>query len=323
MALRIPKAPHLPPRRADLPSLHVEREGKVAKFHGSWWRGEHTDFIPSKADLLAEDAVDRYVLRGWTPEHPVLTRAHRITAFGSCFAANVSHHLHQRGYRVTGHDLTLDAHIVRFGEGMVNTFSILQQLEWALEDKEFPDCLWFGKDKEVASLDPRIQEQTKALIESTDAFVLTLGLSEVWYHKPTGEVLWRAVPADLFDDELFGFRVSSVDENLANLHRIHALIRRVRPQAEIVFTLSPVPLMATFRPVPCLTANSVSKAILRVALDLFFEQVGHGDPHCHYFPSYELVKEVAVDPFCDDNRHPRPEVVAWIMRHFERRYCVG
>ena len=40
-----------------------------------------------------------------------------------------------------------------------------------------------------------------------------------------------------------------------------------RAEAAIVFTLSPIPLHATFRPISCMTANAVSKATLRVELD--------------------------------------------------------
>lgn len=306
---------------ADVPLLTVRRDGHVARFHGSWYRGPHTNFIPSKAQLREPGAVDRYILHGWLPEAPFITKRSRITAFGSCFAQHLTRHLHNAGYNILGRHLDLHSHIIRFGEGMVNTFAIRQQLEWALDDKEFPENLWFGADKEIASVDPAIKVETKQIIATTEVFVITLGLSEIWYDKQTGEAFWRAIPRDMFDPNRHGFRVSSYEENYANLVRIRDLIRTARPGAKIIFTLSPVPLMATFRPISCLTASSVSKAILRVALDQLMRDSSE-DTDTYYFPSYEIVKELFVDPYRDDNRHPKPEIVEFIMKTFERHFCI-
>jgi len=305
---------------ARVPDLMVRRGGHVARFHGSWYRGPHTNFIPSKAELKAPDAVDHYILQGWMPATRFITKRSRITAFGSCFAQHLTHYLHAAGYNVLGRHLDLDAHIIHFGEGMVNSFAIRQQFEWALEGKAFPADLWFGPDKEIALVDPPIQAETKEIIGTTDIFVITLGLSEIWYDKQSGEAFWRAVPGHLFDPERHGFRVSSCEENFANLLRIRALIRAARPEAKVIFTLSPVPLMATFRPISCLTASSVSKAILRVAIDQLMRD-NADDPALFYFPSYEIVKDFFTDPYEDDNRHPTPDVVAFVMRSFERYFC--
>lgn len=305
---------------AFVPTLTSERNGHQAVFHGSWYRGPHTHFIPSKAELAQADAVDRFVMHGWSPTAPFIDKQMRITAFGSCFAEYIGEYLHRQGYNILGKHLDLQSHIIRFGEGMVNTFAIRQQLEWALENKAFPDNLWFSETKELASPDPAIQAETRDIIRATDLFIITLGLSEIWYDKRTGDALWRAVPSHLFDPDIHGFRISSHQENLENLRRIHALIQTARPGARIVFTVSPVPLMATFRPISCLTANSVSKAILRSAVDEFIR----GDPAgAHYFPSFEIVKEFWIDPYGPDNRHPRDEVIQFIMQTFERHYCAA
>ena len=79
--------------------------------------------------------------------------------------------------------------------------------------------------------------------------------------------------------------------------------------------------MATFRPISCLTASSVSKAILRVAVDQLMRE-NPDDRALFYFPSYEIVKDFFVDPYEEDNRHPTPEVVKFIMMTFERYFCV-
>jgi hypothetical protein len=299
-------------------SIVVEQSGRTTKLNESWYRGEHTHFIPSKADLLEIEALEKHILFGWAPPRKFIDKSTVITAFGSCFAANISRYLADRNYNVLSRNLNLRAHIIRFGEGMVNSFAIRQQLEWALEGRAFPAGLWIDEEKQVAAVDPAIQDETRDIILKTDVFVITFGLSEIWYDKCSGEAFWRAIPASLFDPDRHGFRVSSVEENRANIVATIELIQRVRPQAQIVLTLSPVPLMATFRPISCITASAVSKAILRVAID---EAMNLGKKEVYYFPSYEMVTAGFVDPYRDDNRHPRADIIEEVMSVFERNYC--
>jgi hypothetical protein len=200
----------------------------------------------------------------------------------------------------------------------VNSFSIRQQFEWALTQRAFPQNLWFAADKEHAELDPSIRDDTRDIILATDVFIITLGLSEIWYDKPSGEAFWRAIPASMFDPELHGFRLTTVDENRDNIAATLDLIRAARPDASVILTLSPVPLMATFRPISCLTANAVSKAILRIALDQIMSERRE---RVFYYPAYEMVTAASFDAFDDDNRHPKAEVIARVMDCFERNYC--
>ena len=94
------------------------------------------------------------------------------------------------------------------------------------------------------------------------------------------------------------------------------------PNAKVLFTMSPVPLAATFRPVSCLTANSVSKSVLRAALDeMIRDNEELLNKKLFYWPSYEIVKELFVNEFTEDNRHPHPDILAMIMRLFESQYC--
>ena len=298
----------------------VETAQGSTRFNGSWYRGEHTNFIPSKGDLKQGNAVYDYFLKGLVPEQGYIRKETPITAFGSCFAENISNYLHAKEYNILGKNLDLGAHIIRFGEGIVNSFAILQQLEWALADKAMPEDLWFSKDKEVATASNEIKELTKEILLKTEVFIFTLGLSEVWFDNNSGEALWRAVPLHLFDPKRHVFRQTTVSENASNIKRIIELIQEKRPEAKIIFTLSPIPLMATFRPIPCLIANSVSKGTLRCALDEVLRNANY--PNVFYFPSYELVLSNGSNPYQDDNRHVKPGIIQGVMRIFERYFCV-
>lgn len=287
----------------------------------TWFRGAHVNALPTDGRLYRAGGIEKYVLEGWAPERPFIDARTQVTAFGSCFAANISNWLARRNYRVL--NKAEDAgrsYVVACGEGMVNSFVILQQFEWAWEGKRFDQPLWHGYDAEAYGYDPEVQDETRRMFDGTDVFILTFGLSEIWYDEPTGEVFWRTIPKAAYDPSRHKFRVSTVEENKANLRKIHALIRRNRPEAKIVFTLSPIPLQATFRDSSCYTSNSVSKAVLRVAIDETVRELGP-EGALHYWPSYELIADIFRQPMKPDRRHPRDEALDYIMMLFERAWC--
>ena len=301
--------------------LSAEASDDAAPAMGGWFRGEHTNFNPSRAQMLDEMAVPNHVVEGWAPDEALIKPDTQITAFGSCFASNISDWLSKRNFRVLnkGEDATR-AYVVTMGEGMVNSFVIRQQFEWAWEGKVFDQALWHGYKAEEFGYDPEIQAETKRIFDQTDVFILTFGLSEVWYDEPTGNVFWRTIPKDAYDPDRHKFRVSSTQENRDNINAIYQLIRKHRPDAKVIFTLSPIPLIATFRDNSCLTSNSVSKSILRVAIDEVVRE-HQDDGHLFYWPSYEIVTDVFHLPYKADRRHIETRVLRYIMTLFEHIWC--
>lgn len=302
--------------------INYENTVDGAAQHHDWFRGRNSfKKTPDMTQIVPHTAAADFVVDGWEPESPSIDKSTRITAFGSCFAANISKWLGKRNYRVSTKDPDAqNAYVVRIGEGMVNSFVIRQQFEWAWENRTFEESLWHGYDKEVYSYDESVRTQTKDLFDNTDVFVLTFGLSEVWYDAETNNVFWRSVPKEFYDPERHLFRVSTVEENRDNIDAIYQLIRKHRPDAKIIVTLSPIPLIATFRGESCITANSVSKSVLRVAIDEVM-RARKAEGYLHYWPSYELIMDVFRAPFIEDRRHIDPVILDFIMTQFEHTWC--
>jgi len=301
--------------------LRLQTFGKDSADYRTWFRGEQTNFNPRIAQLLAPGGVEEYLLKGWLPADKPITRETKITAFGSCFAEHISNWFTARNFSIVNTaEEASRAYVVSMREGMVNSFVIRQQFEWAWENKVFEEELWHGYDARSFGYDEEVRLETKRLFDKTDLFILTFGLSEVWYDEVTGNVFWRTIPKDVYDPDRHRFRVSSVAENRDNILAIYALIRKHRPDAKMLVTLSPIPLIATFRDAGCLGANSVSKATLRVAIDEALRDVG-AEGHLHYWPSYEIVSDVFHLPYKPDRRHVRQEVLDYIMRLFETAWC--
>jgi GSCFA family len=300
------------------------RDDPVAeRVGGGFFRGAHCTFAPHRGDFDRDGFVIDFVLKGWAPKRPLIAKTTKVTAFGSCFAQHLAEHLGSLGYNLSK-DRAPMIHVSRMSEGMVNTYAILQQFEWALENIKPPENLWHGYRCEQFGYDEEVRKITRQVFLETEIFVITLGLSEIWYDEITEGVFWRAVPMNCYDPSRHKFRVSSFEETKNNIQRIYELIRKHVPCAKIVFTLSPIPLAATFRPVSVITANSASKAILRAALDEFYrDHATDVNDVLFYFPSFEIVNDLFQDKFQADFRHPHLHISAFVTKLFEALYCEG
>jgi hypothetical protein len=300
---------------------HAPADEEPKHFAHSFWRGETMNLNPYRRDFGRDFFLERFVLRGWLPAEKPVTKDTRITAFGSCFAENITKHL-----RAMGHDMSQDrapnVYISQMGEGMVNVYALLQQFEWALENRQPTGSLWHGYKAEQFGYDEEVRVATRELFLNTEFFIITLGLSEIWYDEVTKDVFWRAIPMNVYDASRHKFRVATFAESKAAIEKMYALIRRHVPQAKVLFTLSPISLAATFRPVSCITANAASKAILRAAVDEFVrEHEADLNTRLFYFPSYEIIQELFLDGWHPDNRHPRAWLIEVVMKIFEATYC--
>lgn len=305
-----------------LATMSYVNQGKAQTATYTWYRGDHCNYGPTLEHLENWQGFYDYFLKGFVPDDVKITPSTQITAFGSCFAANISKWLSARNYRVLSKkDEAARAYIVRMGEGMVNTHSIRQQFEWALEGKQPLSELWHGYDAKSFGYDPEVREETRAMFLNTEVFILTLGLSEVWYDKITNEVFWRAVPQENYDPQRHGFRLVRTEENYQNLRAIVELVKKHIPGAKIILTLSPIPLVATFRPMACTSANSASKGSLRMAVDQLISEANGKD--VFYWPSYEIVLDGFAQKWKPDRRHVKEPILDFIMTLFEKAWCEG
>ena len=95
-------------------------------------------------------------------------------------------------------------------------------------------------------------------------------------------------------------------------------------QIKLLFTLSPVPLNATFSDRPTMVSDCVSKSILRVSLDQFFNENKYSN--IYYWPSFEMVRWVGAHTdiptlFEDDTtRHVNNDIVKIIIENFVSKF---
>jgi hypothetical protein len=284
-----------------------------------WYKGPTLNVLPSKSRLATKGI--KSILTGWVPEQAIVGKETRVIGVGSCFASYFLLWLAENGFN---RHLDASPHnaLIRYGASFENPAVIAQQFRWAFEGLDPANVKWIGKDKEIFEASEERRQLVRQTLEQTDVLVLTLGLSEVWYDRETGEPLWRALTRRHYDPERHVFRVETLADTLGWLEKIEAIRERHLPSLKIVFTVSPVKLSATFRPVSAISANSVSKAILRAAVDEFLRtRPEKFNRQLFYFPSYEIVQDYFRDPFEDDNRHVTAFVASQVVRCFAEHYC--
>jgi len=260
-----------------------------------------------------------------------------IFAIGSCFARNLEGALHKAGMNVLSRQIDLG----KIGEdvGAATNFlnkytapSILNDLKWALERDSFPGehIIYAVRDgvycdpqlglirlpyplADIMEMRARYLDAMAQVIEA-DVVIMTLGYVEAWYDKELGLYLNIAPPPQLcvkFPDR-FEFRVLGFEDVRLALEDIYALLKKHRSKPlKMLLTVSPVPLVSTFRDVDVLVANAYSKSVQRAAAETFVAD----KPDVDYFPSYESVT-LSNPTICwarGDYRHVSPDIVARIM----------
>lgn len=240
-----------------------------------------------------------------------------VATAGSCFAQHIATYLRMAGCNVLDAEpplAVMNAEIAkRFGYGLFsarygNIYTARQMCE-LLEDVNTGQVdathVWAKGDRFVDALRPMIEpdgldslqevllhrthhlHRIADMLEKTDVFIFTLGLTECWQHSKSGRTypVCPGVAGGTFDATLHRFHNFTHAQVLADLHRLHALLRGFNPQMALILTVSPVPLTATATNAHVLSATSTSKAILLAAAQEFIGATDMTD----YVPSYEII----------------------------------
>jgi hypothetical protein len=243
-----------------------------------------------------------------------LRRDDKFYAIGSCFARGLEYALQRRKMSVESaapeFARLVPVNKERTGIGFINkynTFSILNELRWALDPAAVFPVESIAKVTETTWSDPHanptlelvdLEETLKrrellqtvtGRIVNCRAVIITLGLAEVW-RDVKADVYLNSTPIPPLlerERERYELHLTSFAQNWANLEAIHALLSRYgHPNLRIVVTVSPVPLHATFLKMDVVLATTYAKSLLRAAA----QQWAIAHENVDYFPSYEIVQ---------------------------------
>jgi hypothetical protein len=248
------------------------------------WYGDGVVLFPASRELfdgnLAE-VIREHVLIGHVPAKPMLGVDDSVVAIGSCFAGELRTYLRLAGF---------ESKRIWIPDGLNNTYALLDFLTWCMTGRTTGTGFRYDRDENGKIREWVADEPPSRYAErfsEAGALVFTIGVAEVWQDRETGGVFWHGMPSQIYDAGRHVSRLTTVEENVTNIRRVVELTRSANRDAPIVLTLSPVPLKGTFRGISSLSADCVSKSVLRVAID---QVMSEGHQGVYYWPSFEIVK---------------------------------
>lgn len=250
-----------------------------------------------------------------------LSQGDRVGMAGSCFAQHIARHMRKHGLtpfqtecahplllELGEEDLSYQAFSARYGN-VYTSRQFLELFEQAVGAREpiqdfaehegrFYDLLrpnaipggFVAREEALADRAYHLQK-VRELFQHADVLIYTLGLTESWYNH-LGNYTYPVCPGTVrgvYDAELHRFRNLTHAQVVADLVALVENARSFNPRLKFIFTVSPVPLVATYTKQNVLLASAYSKSVLRAACGEVAEQF----ENVLYFPSYEIISHPA------------------------------
>lgn len=262
-----------------------------------------------------------------------ITKTDKIATAGSCLSQRLSNALKNNGYNFYVVEESEEGSFsARYGN--VYTARQLKQLfdrafglytpkesYWITPEKTYVDPFrpQMGKPyhtiEELEANRKAHLERVRHMFMTTNVFVVTLGLTELWSSKEDGAAFPIApgIVAGRVNDT-HEFTNTSVLENINDLQSFVTSLTAVNPNVRIVITVSPQPPIATYDDEHILVAATYTKSVLRAAVG----EVCKNNINCQYFPSYEMIvgNHVRSSRFEEDLRSITKGGVDYVMSTF-------
>ncbi len=240
-----------------------------------------------------------------------------VLTLGSCFSEHIGKRLQQSLFHVDMNP---------FGV-LYNPLSIKNSLLKLLADDYFTEkdlcfsqSLWhsFAHSSAFSDLTPegclqrvnRRLQASRQMLDDIRFILITFGTARVYRYEQTGRIVSNChkLPAKEFSH----YRLSVndiVDEYRSLLNTLKCRL----PQAEIIFTVSPIRHWKDGA-----HENNLSKATLLLAIDALQREFDH----THYFPAYELLMDELRDYryYAEDMLHPSATAINYIWERFSDCY---
>lgn len=232
-----------------------------------------------------------------------------ILTLGSCFAHNMAQRLAERKFMVVANPTgilfnpcSIAYSITRIRQNIIPSADDLIYHEERYLNYDFHSSISGLTPKEATAKMTEALASGRKAIDSASHLIVTLGTAWVYRHKESGRVVANChkQPHTLFRRELM-----SVSEVIEALEEIVT-----STTAQVVFTVSPIRHIGDG-----LEQNSLSKAVLRVAIDTVCRR--HPE-RVLYFPAYEIMMDDLRDYrfYESDMLHPTTQAVEYIADRF-------
>jgi hypothetical protein len=234
-----------------------------------------------------------------------------ILSLGSCFADNIASRLAAAKFQITAspsgvlfNPESIASAIERYSRAAAPTAEELREGDEGWYSFDFHSSLSHSeREVALAQMQQAVEQGAEALAKAK-VVIVTFGTAWVYRLKENGRVVANCHKQH---QSLFSREMLSIEEIV---ERYAPLMEGVLAGKKVIMTVSPIRHLSDG-----LEANSLSKAILRVAIDKLAERYDN----VHYFPSFELLNDDLRDYrfYADDMTHPSAVAVDYIWERFE------
>lgn len=253
-----------------------------------------------------------------------IKRDAKFFMLGSCFAREIERSLHNNGLKV----LSIPRAIMRLDTNRYHLPAILQAIRGSVPNTKesfveishgrWGDPYQQTPRKALHSLEELMERRSTvdtltARVHTADAVIITLGLTETWFDR---ELSNQEINLYAFRNFKKNKRFIFVNfDSAAADADIEAIIEDLGLK-QIILTVSPIPLNATFSSMDVVTANAYSKAVLRAVA----QEAANEHENVDYFPSYEMAL-YSKDPWrAEGERHINKKTIGHITQQFIKHY---
>lgn len=234
-----------------------------------------------------------------------------ILSLGSCFADNIASRMAAAKFQITAspsgvlfNPESIASAIERYSRAAAPTAEELREGDEGWYSFDFHSSLSHSeREVALAQMQQAVEQGAEALAKAK-VVIVTFGTAWVYRLKENGRVVANCHKQH---QSLFSREMLSIEEIV---ERYAPLMEGVLAGKKVIMTVSPIRHLSDG-----LEANSLSKAILRVAIDKLAERYDN----VHYFPSFELLNDDLRDYrfYADDMTHPSAVAIDYIWERFE------
>jgi hypothetical protein len=229
-----------------------------------------------KGDL--DVLIKEHIACNLVDKNKIIDKETIFFTMGSCFARNIAVSLIKSGFNANHMEISEYINSTYANRALVNYLLGIEQKDEI--NKRIEQLLPAGFKK----------NDINVKISQSNIFILTLGVAPAFFDAQTGEFVLPS-PNSLNTRvlaEKYTFRTTSVQENIENVKYLIDFIRNISPKINIVITVSPVPLLASFEFESCVQADCLSKSTMRLVAHEIVNNSGYDN--ITYFPSFEIFR---------------------------------
>jgi len=281
-----------------------------------------------RSEIKEEDIIQKFI----TPQ--IVNKKTNITTLGSCFAQRL------RDWLVSNNYNFVDGKWDR----VYSPRNIRQIIQLAFEPEslDIKEPIWdFNGDwgdpyiKESAgrplklpndltkakAKQQKYYDHFKKVLSECEVLIVTYGQTEVWSHKDAPDTAFYAAPFVGIEDgdKNHICKNLSIDEIKNETKEIIRLIHQYNPKCKIMFSISPIPLVASIsEDYSAYIAAGHAKSKLHASV---LEIIPHYK-EVYYMPSFEWVNAHPYRAFDLDGRHVPQHFANSIMEIFKKLYII-